>query len=230
MASLGVPESEQNRIDLKLPESLGVGPSTFSFPQVRGSLTMATAPMDGLNMDLASLREQVEQLKGDVAGKHELAAVNERLDKMAASIQSASQRSRELKANVLLPPSEDLSVQLVPSYWLDRLEEYRADEKKGYVLLGAFLGGVIGILSNWATQETFVLTKAAGVLIFMFVLLGLALSGWVWQINKRVRRVKDTILSHGSLNPSHRAGDKGDADSTRTQDETLEPKGGENRE
>ena len=78
----------------------------------------------------------MEQLKREVAGKDDLVQLNDRLDDITTSIQKASERGQELKAKILLPPSELMNVQLVPSHSLERLEEYRSDEKKTYVLLG----------------------------------------------------------------------------------------------
>ncbi|MGB2863783.1 MAG: hypothetical protein WBC05_10700, partial [Sedimentisphaerales bacterium] len=158
------------------------------------TLALNTAPVDNLNNDLANLKNQIDQLKEEVAGKEELAEINQRLDTMATSIESATERGQELKAKVLLPPSEHLNVQLVPSYSLERLEEYRTDEKKIYVFLGVFLGGIMGILSNWATQDSFKIDRAAGVLLSMCVFLTCCLIYWAWVINKRVQKIRDQMF------------------------------------
>jgi len=172
-----------------LPPSL-----SFSAPQEAQSWPIIHAPVDALNMDLATLQAQVRELKGDVAGKKDLAAMNERIEKIAASLDRATERGQELKARVLLPPPEHLSVQLVPSYSLDRLEEYRADEKKAYALFGTFFGGTLGIFSNWAIQDTFTFSKAAVVLIFFLLILTIAAGIWAWQIDTRVQRVRRIVF------------------------------------
>ena len=160
------------------------------------SLVLGDMSVDNLNVDLENLRSQVEQLKDEVAGKEELAQLNGRLDEITASVQKASEKGQELKAKVLLPPSELMDVQLVPSHSLERLEEYRSDEKKAYVLLGVFLGCAFGILSNWATQDTFVWTRHASVLLVLFLILTFGLAIWAHQINSRVIQVKNRMLTN----------------------------------
>lgn len=164
------------------------------------TIAINTAPVDDLNNDLSTIKDQVEQLKDEVAGKVELAEINQRLDKMATSIESATERGQELKAKVLLPPPDHLNVQLVPSYSLDRLEEYRADEKRLYIFLGVFLGGIIGILSNLATQDSFKINRAASVLLAMFIFLTFCLAFWAFVINKRVQKIRDQIFLTNSSN------------------------------
>jgi hypothetical protein len=172
----------------------GVTSLSFGSPSDLSGLTIPSAPVDALTKDLATLGDQVRALKNDVAGKKDLAALNERLGKMAASIERATERSQELKANIVLPPSKYLSVRLVPSHSLDRLEEYRSDEKKAYALLGVFGGGAIGVFINWATQDTFALTKATIVLVVFFLILTTAAVAWAWQIGRRVQRVRKAML------------------------------------
>jgi preprotein translocase subunit SecG len=202
-----------------------VGLTSFSFSPPGGLIqgwTLPNAPVDALNRDLATLGDQVRDLKGDVAGKKDLAAMNERLEKMAASIERATERSQELKANIVLPPSEYLSVQLVPSHSLDRLEEYRADEKKAYALFGVFLGGALGIFSNWATQDAFALSKATGVLVLFFLILTIGTGIWTWQIDKRVQKVRKTMFPSVLQN-------RADA-SSQTTDDVAAISGGQDRQ
>jgi hypothetical protein len=163
-------------------------------------ITLNSAPVDNLNDDLANIKSQIDKLKKEVAGKEELAEINQRLDTMTTSIESATERGQELKAKVLLPPSEHLNVQLVPSHSLERLEEYRTDEKMIYVFLGVFLGGIIGILSNWATQDSFKIDRASGVLIAMFVFLTCCLSYWAYITNERVHKVRNQMFLSKSSN------------------------------
>jgi len=186
--------NDPQRIYLTSDDNVGLTSLSFSTPGQLQNWPILSAPVEALNRDLAALGDQVRELKSDVAGKEDLAAMNERLEKMAASIGRATERSQELKANIVLPPSEYLSVQLVPSHSLDRLEEYRADEKKAYALLGVFFGGAIGTFSNWATQDTFAITKATAVLVLFFLILTIATGVWAWQIDKRVQKVRKIMF------------------------------------
>ena len=155
---------------------------------------LRSTSVDSLNADVRNLQSQVEQLKGEVAGKGELTQIQERLDDITDSIEKITERGQELKAKVLLPPPEYMNVQLVPSHSFERLEEYRSDEKKAYVLLGVFLGCVFGILSNWATQENLVWTKEAIVFVVLFVILTIGCGFWAWLINRRVVKVKNRMF------------------------------------
>jgi hypothetical protein len=172
------------------------------------SFVLGDMSVDNLNVDLDNLRSQVEQLKDELAGKEELAQLNDRLDEITASVQKASEKGQELKAKVLLPPSELMDVQLIPSHSLERLEEYRSDEKKAYVLLGVFLGCVFGILSNWAIQDTFVWTRQASVLLVLFLILTFGLAIWAHQINSRVVKVKNRMLTDQKPEESNHISDQ----------------------
>ncbi len=153
-----------------------------------------TTPVDNLNRDLENLHNQITQLQSEVAGKRELEKVNQRVDKMVKSIESATEQGHELKAKVLLPPSEYLNIQLVPSHTLERLEEYRTDEKKIFVLLGSFLGSILGILSNWATQKTFAMNRASWVLLTMCIIVTILSTYYAWIISGRVKIAKSKLF------------------------------------
>ena len=152
--------------------------------------------VDNLNRDLENLHEQIKQLQSDVAGKTELDEINQRIDIIAKSIQSATEQGHEIKANVLLPPSEYLNIQLVPSHTLDRLEEYRIDEKQIFVLFGSFLGCILGILSSWATQKSFIMNRTSWVLLIMCIIVASLSAYYAYVISKRVEKVKSKLFLH----------------------------------
>jgi len=158
---------------------------------------------------LETLRREVAQLRRDVTTDTQMPQVGEgldvkqmtqlgeRLDEIARTLDQASERSDELKADILFPPIEDMSVRLVPSDSLDRLEEYRSDVNWAYLLAGAFLGAVMGILSNWATNEKFIITRYSKVLIGLFLILAVGSGVWAYNINRRARRVRDHMFYRG---------------------------------
>lgn len=157
-----------------------------------------------LDDKLGALKEQVAELHGAVAGGRKLSQEVERLEGLLATIEKAGEIGRSLSADVVLPPAEELRVKLVPSDSLDRLEEYRADESKAYLLLGAFMGAALGILSNWVTQEAFKITKVSGTLMFVFGCLALLTAAWAHQIGRRARLLRSRLLgvSKGEAGPS----------------------------
>ena len=114
---------------------------------------------------------------------------------MVTTATRAIGRSEELTARILLPPREMTDVQLLPSDALDRLEEYRSDENIAYLLIGAFSGAILGILSNWATNDTFVITRVSLVLLgFFAVLCGMSIF-WAWRLRGRIASIKQKTLS-----------------------------------
>jgi len=101
----------------------------------------------------------------------------------------------EIRAPIMIPPMEDISVRLVPSHLLERLEEYRSDENKAYLLIGLFGGSILGVLGNWATNENFTITRVSMVLIGIMFCLTIACIWWAYRINQRASRVRDQMLS-----------------------------------
>lgn len=143
---------------------------------------------------LEGLKRQVDELHKAVLGGKELSQEVKRLEGLAATIEKAGEIGRNLTADVVLPPAKDLRVKLVPSDTLDRLEEYRADEAKAYLLVGAFLGAVLGILSNWVTQEAFTVTKISGAFMTFFGSMAILAAAWALQISRRARSLRTRLL------------------------------------
>lgn len=153
--------------------------------------------VDHLARDLEEARVELRKLVEDATANRQLAGVVERLEGIASAIDEASSRSEELKADVLLPPMDAMRVQLVPSHSLDRLEEYRSDENKAYLLIGAFLGAILGILSNWATNEDFAVTRPSAALMGFLFVLALSSIAWACLTAHRARRVREHMLYLG---------------------------------
>ena len=153
---------------------------------------------------LEGLKRQVGDLHKAVLGGKELSQEIKRLEGLAATIEKAGEIGRNLTADVVLPPAKDLRVKLVPSDSLDRLEEYRADEAKAYLLVGAFLGAVLGILSNWVTQEAFAVTRISGAFMTFFGSMAVLAAAWALQISRRAKSLRARLLG----NPEGEAGNK----------------------
>lgn len=151
--------------------------------------------VESLDQDLEELRTQFSRLQEDASADTQFVQLVDRLGEIAKTIERASTRSKELKADIVLPPKEVMDVRLVPSHSLDRLEEYRSDENKAFLLIGAFSGAILGILANWAADESFTVTRPSLVLMGVFFVLTLLSIVWVCQISRRARRVKVSMLS-----------------------------------
>lgn len=147
-----------------------------------------------LEKTLEHLKKQVAELQEAARTGDEVSEELKRIEALAATIESAGEIGKKLSADVVLPSSKDLRVRLVPSDSLDRLEEYRSDESKAFLLTGAFLGATLGTLSNWVTQEAFEFTKASVVFMGFFVGVALLAGTWALQIGKRARRLKRRLL------------------------------------
>lgn len=146
-----------------------------------------------LNVELASLRQQLNEIRKGTISSEQL---DSRIEEMLRTANRAIGRSEEITARVILPPSELTDVQLLPSGMLERLEEYRSDENLAYLLVGAFGGAILGILSNWATNDPFVITRFSVVLLILILLLTATSIFWAWRLKKRADSVKRQIFSN----------------------------------
>lgn len=163
----------------------------FAPPPSREPRSEVTAD---LRKTLVHLKEQVAELKEATRTGDEVSEEVKRLEAIAATIESAGEIGNKLSADVVLPPSKDLRVRLVPSDSLERLEEYRSDESMAFLLTGAFLGGVIGILSNWVTQNSFTFTRTSIVFMGFFGAVALVAGAWAWVLRRRAQRLKRRLL------------------------------------
>lgn len=159
-----------------------------------------------LGGDLEKLKKQVDDLQtaAAVSGKELRPIIDGLVAGMAETVDSASRAGERLRAEVLLPPAEDMAVRLVPSDSLDRLEEYRSDENKAYLFVGIFLGAVLGILSNWVTASAFEITRVSGSFMMLFVVLAALAGAQARQAADRSRRVRSRLLG-----PPVRSGTEG---------------------
>ncbi len=148
---------------------------------------------------------ELVQIKNELANVHNLlnevqtSANGKKIDsQLQKKVESASlavqEKVDELSARVILPRKEDMDVPLVPSHLLDRLEEYHSDEKVIYSLIGLFGGAMLGILGNWATNESFTVTRFSVVLLVFLAILTLACGLAAWSINRRAVAARHRML------------------------------------
>jgi hypothetical protein len=160
-------------------------------PELPGIDNLVTDDAQKLADEVATLRQQTKRLE-------ELGETNEELKEAIRGIQESADRvegqGNQLTARILLPRAELMNVQLVRSDALDRLEEYNSDQNIAFLLVGAFLGAILGILSNWATNENFVITRFSAVLILVLIALLIGSGVWAWQLRKRAATVKRQML------------------------------------
>ncbi len=131
-----------------------------------------TSQIDELRRDLAEMRTLLQKIQTERERNQtgpELTPTMQQIEKL---VEKAQEKTKELTAPVLLPSPQDIEVRLVASHSLDRLEEYRADESLYFLLIGLFGGAVLGILSNWFTNETLTMTRFSIVfIIFLGILM-----------------------------------------------------------
>lgn len=149
----------------------------------------------GLDNDIDEIRKQVVRIKESASTDTKLKPILAALEEATRTINQASAKSKELTADVVLPSKKTMAVHLVPSHLFERLEEYRNDENKAFLLIGAFFGAILGILSNWATNENFIITRFSLVLMGMFFFLALLSITWAILISRRAQKAKQNMLS-----------------------------------
>jgi len=186
---------------------------TFTNSPTRGIEISSTRT---LNDDLSRLRQRVdkgfeelqtqiqktgtdEQIKNEVITQL-LPELREELLKVT---DHAIGTSKELTARVHLPPKEVTDIYLLPVGLFQQLEEYRSDEKATYLFIGALVGAILGILSNWVTNESFVITRISVILGVVFGTFATICGFWARLIHKRVARAKNRILPYTYNNPSN---------------------------
>ncbi len=149
--------------------------------------------------DLASLSIELSRLRQELREVQERSVDNEQFEQRMQDVlklaDRAVGRSEGLSARIVLPPPEMTDVHLVPTHSLDRLEEYRSDENIVYLLIGTFGGATLGIISNWVTNDPFVITPLSGILLALLVILTVACILWARRIQHRAQAVKEQILS-----------------------------------
>lgn len=147
-----------------------------------------------LDNDINEIQEQVIHIQENAASDQSLKPILASLEEALQTINRASAKSKELTAEVVLPSDETMAVHLVPSHLLERLEEYRSDENKVFLLIGAFSGAILGILANWATNEVLTITRFSIILMGIFFSLAILSIAWAVLISYRASKIKKTLF------------------------------------
>ncbi|MCA1568269.1 MAG: hypothetical protein LC803_22015 [Acidobacteria bacterium] len=163
------------------------------FEKIRPNLQSKSqnSELEKLSSELGSLRQQLMEFQKEplLGGQFE-----HRVREILSTANRAVDQSEVLTARVILPRQEDMNVRLVPSHSLERLEEYRRDENVAYLFIGVFAGAIFGTLSNWATTETFLMTRSSVLLVSVLSMLTIACIIWVRVIQKRANVVRGQIF------------------------------------
>jgi hypothetical protein len=108
-----------------------------------------------INNELIDLESTLDNIQKEFATNKKVSQLENRILEMVNIVGRVKDVSKELKAPIIFPTPEDLTVKLVPSHLLDQLEEYRTDETTVFLLIGVFFGAILGILVNWATNPQY---------------------------------------------------------------------------
>lgn len=151
----------------------------------------------GLESDIASLRQVVLELQSNVITDEKLKKYSEELLRYA---NRAIDRTEDLKAELELPPPEKRKIRMIPEHQVSRLEDFgsrleqhRSDENIAFLLIGLFAGAAVGIVVNWATNDTFNPTPVSITFLIFFLVLTLGAGLWTYRIHKRVSEVQNQI-------------------------------------
>lgn len=168
-------------------------PDAFGSTELAQKTDTEDSQLENFNSELVNLRKQVVDLQKASLTENQL---EQRIQEILKTADRAAGQGELLTARVILPRQEDMNVRLIPSHSFERLEEYRSDENIAYLLIGVFAGGICGILSNWAANESLVITRFSLVLMCFLAVLTIACVLWVRIIRSRTNAVKGQILSN----------------------------------
>jgi transcriptional regulator with XRE-family HTH domain len=152
-----------------------------------------------IQVQVKDIRDSIKVLSSKleekaVTGHDEISsAISEELQNAMDAVSRLQTTSREITAPVTLPSSDDLTVSLVPSSVLERLEEYRSEESKWLSGLGIFIGAMLGIFINVATGGSM---SAQAWIILAVLLVMVCFTGWsAWTYRQRGNKLKEQLLT-----------------------------------
>lgn len=156
-----------------------------------------------IQQSLASLQRTTTEMNPSTSSDAPMALVEDvkRLQEQFTELRSLRTQAEhnELTAPISFPRREDMTVQLIDSSLLDRLEEYRSDETVAFLFVGAWLGAILGVLVNWYTAAEFVVTRESQVLLaILFILLG-GSAFVAFRLRRRAAMVKRRLFPNDQI-------------------------------
>jgi hypothetical protein len=99
----------------------------------------------------------------------------------------------KLYGRIKLPGKDSLVIDLVRSDLVYQLEEYRADGSWVAAVFWAIVGGIISILTNWATSWPTSFTDISKFFISILVAFGILIGLYMLTLHRRVFKKKKEI-------------------------------------
>lgn len=183
--------------DLKASAEMDVGPHVVT-KNIDAAKEMQ-AQINDLQDSVVSLRSSIESLPESIidgvnkeqTDEQSLSLVEE-TQNILRTLKDLQSTSREIYAPVSLPTPEQMKVPLVPSTYVERIEEYRNEQNVWFSLAGVFLGAILGLTINWVTggkMEGPALV-VLGILVLMLLVTGLS----ALKFKKRADKLRDLLL------------------------------------
>jgi flagellar biosynthesis chaperone FliJ len=128
------------------------------------------------NSSLIKIQEEISQLQNiiqDLETKidSEDPEISKKIEEITNSLNKLTSESNNLKAEVVLPPSEEMTLQLVTAQSLDRLDEYRSNITFHLSVAFTFLGTIIGYLLTLKSVEDWLKITILMILILIYSLI-----------------------------------------------------------
>lgn len=186
--------------DTKPKKTYALGPMLDNDKVAQEILGAHDPNVKKLRSDLANLQKKIDDIQTAPANNPQL---EQQIQSLSQLVHQALESSERLKVSVTLPPEKDMTVRLVTTHSIERLEEYKADENIAYLLIGLFGGSSLGIIGNWATSDDFATTKVSILLLLLMLALAIGSILWVYRIERRAAKVRSKILDDENqpLNP-----------------------------
>lgn len=119
---------------------------------------------------------------------------NQATDKSVSQVSiSTTPEQPPLSAPVKYPDQKDLEVKLVRVDIVNRLEENNSDLLWWQSTLFAFIGGIFGVIVNWATIGTPTFSMASIIIILVFIITAVIIGFYVHKLQNRIAKEKEKL-------------------------------------
>ena len=133
-------------------------------------------------------RKQIEALQTQIS------ALATTLEATQSKLGQAQARSNDLVAPIIIPAIDDMKINLVPTNWLERLEEYRSDERIYSLLFGLFGGALLGMIAAWFANSQNSINAYAVAFLLVLVILTMACAIIFYRANQRAQGMRKKML------------------------------------